>query len=69
MATIDPQFDGLSTRWPLGLACVALQVLKRTVDSPKYFPKGKWASLQVFEDMIDREINTLSIKRGKKPGF
>lgn len=52
----DDLDEGGKTWLTLEHACKLFFLLRAHPDSPEVFPKGKWASLQVLETIIDQAL-------------
>ena len=44
---------------PMQWALFIVEVAKRAPDKEEWFPHGKWATIQMLQEKIDKELNTI----------
>ena len=43
----------------LPIALLYIEVAKRAEDRPEWFPRGKWATIQALQGMVEKQLDAL----------
>lgn len=47
------------------MALLVIEVMRRAKDRPKWFPRGKWATMQAIQARCEKELNALFKEKAK----
>ena len=52
-----PDYDSSYIEVPVAL--LYIEVAKRAEDRPEWFPRGKWATIQALQGMVEKQLDAL----------